>query len=44
MELQHFVELAGNATETAGVLLIVGGFVLAAVRCVALRLFLLEIE
>jgi uncharacterized membrane protein len=32
MEMRSFVELAGNATEIAGVVLIVGGFVLAAFR------------
>jgi uncharacterized membrane protein len=37
MEMRGFVELAGNATEIAGVVLIVGGFVLAAFRWVALH-------
>jgi uncharacterized membrane protein len=32
MEMHGFVELAGNATEIAGVVLIVGGFLLAAFR------------
>jgi uncharacterized membrane protein len=36
-DMRSFVELAGNAAEIAGVLLIVGGFVLAAFRWVALR-------
>src|SRR5947209_13809538 len=37
MEMRTFVELAGNATEIAGVVLIVGGFVVAAVRYVVMR-------
>jgi uncharacterized membrane protein len=37
MEMRSFVELAGNATEIAGVVLIVGGFVLAAFRWIILR-------
>jgi hypothetical protein len=37
MEMQNFVELAGSATEIAGVALIVGGFVLAALRWMVLR-------
>jgi hypothetical protein len=36
MDMQNFVELAGSATEIAGVALIVGGFVLAALRWMAL--------
>jgi len=38
MDMQSFIELAGNATEIAGVLLIVGGIIFAAGRCIALRL------
>jgi uncharacterized membrane protein len=34
MEMRNFVELAGNAAEIAGVTLIVGGFVVAALRYV----------
>jgi uncharacterized membrane protein len=32
MEMKNFVELAGNAAEIAGVVLILGGFAVAAVR------------
>jgi uncharacterized membrane protein len=32
MEMRNFIELAGNATEIAGVMLIVGGFVIATIR------------
>jgi uncharacterized membrane protein len=37
MDMQNFVGLAGSATEVAGVALIVGGFVLAALRWMVLR-------
>jgi uncharacterized membrane protein len=37
MDMRSFVEIAGNAAEIVGVLLIVGGFVLAAFRWLALR-------
>lgn len=37
MDMRNFVELAGNAAEIAGVLLILGGFVVAAARCVPQR-------
>src|SRR5437667_1902241 len=37
MEMKNFVELAGNAAEIAGVVLILGGFAVAAVRYVMLR-------
>jgi uncharacterized membrane protein len=37
MDMRSFVEIAGNAAEIAGVMLIVGGFVLAAVRWAILR-------
>jgi uncharacterized membrane protein len=37
VDMRGFVELAGNATEIAGVMLIVGGFVLAAFRWAALH-------
>jgi uncharacterized membrane protein len=33
MEIREFVELAGHAAEIAGVALIVGGIVVASVRC-----------
>jgi uncharacterized membrane protein len=37
MDMRNFVELAANVAEIAGVLLIIGGFGLAATRFVALR-------
>ena len=37
MELREFVEIAGTAAEIAGVVLIVGGLVIATVRYAALR-------
>ena len=37
MEMKNFVELAGNAAEAAGVVLIFGGFAVAAVRFLTLR-------
>jgi uncharacterized membrane protein len=37
VDMRGFVELAGNATEIAGVALIVGGFVLAALRWLTLH-------
>ncbi len=35
MELKEFVEIAGNAAEIAGVVLIVGGLIIAAARYAA---------
>jgi len=32
MDMKNFIELAGNAAEALGVLLILGGFVVAAAR------------
>jgi uncharacterized membrane protein len=37
MEMKNFIELAGSAAEIAGVVLILGGFVVAAVRYVMMR-------
>src|SRR5262245_17082475 len=37
MSMKNFIELTGNAAETLGVLLILGGFVVAAARFVPLR-------
>jgi len=37
MDMRNFVELAGNAAEIAGVLLIIGGFLIAAARHVLFR-------
>jgi uncharacterized membrane protein len=37
MSMRNFIELAGNAAEALGVLLILGGFVVAAARFVPLR-------
>src|SRR5438067_513164 len=37
MEMRNFIEVAGNAAEISGVLLIVGGFVIAALRYVIMR-------
>jgi hypothetical protein len=37
MEMKKFVEVAGNAAEIAGVVLILGGFAVAAVRYVTMH-------
>jgi uncharacterized membrane protein len=37
MTMRNFIELAGNAAEALGVLLILGGFVVAAARFASLR-------
>src|SRR5215813_2309210 len=37
MNMKNFIELAGNTAEALGVLLILGGFVVAAARFVPLR-------
>jgi uncharacterized membrane protein len=37
MSMKNFIELAGNAAEALGVLLILGGFIVAAARFVPLR-------
>jgi len=37
MSMRNFIELAGNASEALGVLLILGGFIVAAARFVPLR-------
>jgi hypothetical protein len=37
VEMRNIVELAGNATEVAGVVLIAGGFMLAASRWLIIR-------
>jgi uncharacterized membrane protein len=37
MSVHEFIEIAGTATEVAGVLLIVGGLLVASVRCATTR-------
>ena len=43
MNMKNFIELAGNAAEALGVLLILGGFVVAAARFVPLRAIWIQV-